>query len=134
VGSLGTRFWSKVKKTDSCWLWTASRTKKGYGRFGTGRAHRASFEAANGKIPPGKFVLHRCDVPACVNPKHLFLGTHSENMEDKYAKGRQIKLTPDKVIAIRKDRRTLEAIAADYGIHFTTVWAIRQRKIWAHVG
>jgi hypothetical protein len=99
------RFMRKVDKNGpinpglgtKCWIWTAN-TSCGYGRFrigsavdGTRRkafAHRLSYELANGAIPPGLFVCHRCDTPACVNPAHLFVGTQQMNMSDCAAKGR----------------------------------------------
>lgn len=90
------RFWSKVAKTDSCWLWKAG-VNKGYGQFAFSihkhvpwmrQAHRVAWELSNGSIPAGLSVLHRCDVPLCVNPAHLFLGTHTDNMRDMVAKGR----------------------------------------------
>ena len=92
-----TRFWSKVQKTDGCWLWTGSRNRTwAYGRFrsGPGRrsvlAHRFAWELVHGPIPGGLFVCHHCDNPSCVNPEHLFLGTHTDNMRDMVNKGRDV--------------------------------------------
>lgn len=76
-----------------CWLWENKLDHKGYGRFkinGKGdRAHRVSWILHRGDIPLGMFVLHKCDVPCCVNPDHLFLGNHIVNMADMVQKGRQ---------------------------------------------
>src|SRR4030043_140451 len=87
------RFWEKVNKTNSCWLWTASGTAQGYGRFRIGHkkqlAHRISWEIHNGPIPIGMLVCHKCDNPPCVNPHHLFLGSISDNTKDMYLKKRR---------------------------------------------
>ena len=87
------RFWRKVDKSGECWLWQgATYCRMHYGCLGIGgrttRAHRFSWELHNGPIPDGLCVLHRCDVPRCVNPDHLFLGTKLDNMKDRTAKGR----------------------------------------------
>ena len=86
------RFWSKVERSGSCWLWTAGKDKGGYGTFDLNgmsvKAHRVSYTLANGEIPTGMCVLHKCDTPACVSPDCLFLGTHQDNMDDMMAKGR----------------------------------------------
>ena len=84
-------FWEKVDKhaEGGCWVWTGTRQVFGYGISLRYRlAHRVSWEIANGPIPDGLWVLHRCDNPPCVNPAHLFLGTQTENMRDMTAKGR----------------------------------------------
>lgn len=94
------RFWRHVSKgaADECWLWTAAVVAK-YGVFTTddllpsgrrrmAKAHRFSWELANGPIPDGLLVCHTCDVPLCVNPGHLFVGTYSDNKRDQGAKGR----------------------------------------------
>lgn len=93
--SLEDRFWPRVQKTDGCWLWTGPKNQFGYGHMNSGRyhgnvrsSHRVSWLIHFGPIPPGLFVLHRCDNPPCVRPDHLFLGTQSDNLADMRAKGR----------------------------------------------
>ena len=86
------RFWSKVLKTPTCWIWIATRNTTGYGQFSLfGKlvvAHRVSYELSKGPIPTGLRVLHHCDNPPCVRPSHLWLGTQKMNMEDASSKDR----------------------------------------------
>lgn len=90
------RFWSKVQKSDGCWLWTGPVKSRAhpYGRFWVSperkhvKAHRIAWELEHGTIPEKLHVLHRCDNPRCVRPDHLWLGTHRQNMQDMAAKGR----------------------------------------------
>ena len=92
IKNLRNRFFSKVQKTNSCWLWKACISRNGYGIFGIGDnnrnyAHRVSYFLHNGKIPKDRLILHSCDVKHCVNPKHLELGDHSKNIQDAWDRG-----------------------------------------------
>ena len=86
------RFWRQVEKTETCWLWTGYRAPAGYGMIQINHypvlAHRFAFEQSSGMSAAGKVVRHSCDVPACVNPAHLILGTARENSADMVARGR----------------------------------------------
>jgi hypothetical protein len=101
------RFWRHVTKGDpsACWLWRGACNNAGYGTIGAGgttaqgtarmtTAHRVSWEMHNSPIPKGQHVLHRCDVRACVNPAHLFLGSNRDNMRDAVRKGRHAGVLP----------------------------------------
>ena len=96
------RFWDKVQVVkNGCWKWTAGSRYRGYGAFKlnghTVSSHRIVWNSVNGKIPDGKEVCHKCDNPPCVNPEHLFLGSHSDNMKDAYDKGRLPERDMDKI-------------------------------------
>lgn len=87
------RFWSKVRRSEGCWIWLARRDKDGYGEFQLNgrkeRAHRVAWRMWRDEvIPEGLFVLHVCDNPSCVKPSHLFLGNAIENVRDRDRKGR----------------------------------------------
>lgn len=92
------RFHSKYQIVDGCWIWTAGSYPRGYGMVNLGRdirgkqfttyAHRVAYVLAHGPIEPGQVVMHACDVPACVNPAHLALGSQGDNIRDCFAKGR----------------------------------------------
>lgn len=98
-GILPKKVAEKVDFTNHCWLWNGRKNASGYGVFvSEGKmisTHRLSWECFNGDIPDGLFVLHTCDVRNCVNPAHLFLGTHQDNMADMVAKGRGNKPSGD---------------------------------------
>lgn len=131
-----------------CWLWLGGeRGSNGYGgiKF-EGRtipAHRYSWILHNGPIPEGLCVCHRCDIPTCVNPSHLFLGTTKENNDDKIRKGRHIKggahplskLTDGDVLLILAlvGKKTDAAIARAYSVDRTVIERIRKRKMWKHI-
>lgn len=86
------RFWSKVQKTESCWLWIGTKNRYGYGTIlhqGSRRlAHRLAYELSGNVIPQGMNLLHTCDNPPCINPEHLRVGTQLDNVRDMYEKGR----------------------------------------------
>ena len=88
------RFWERVSigKENECWEWTGAKNTAGYGQIKHNRyqigAHRIAWLLENGSLPKGKLVCHHCDNPSCVNQRHLFLGTHKDNMLDKTRKGR----------------------------------------------
>jgi hypothetical protein len=145
------RFWEKVVKTDSCWLWTGSVGSHGRGQIelnGVNLAtHRVSWELHNGPVPDGLFVLHSCpggENPRCCNPAHLRLGTHTDNMADMVARGRSgfgeknsaARLTDAAVIKIRVRRAagdTEKELAAAYCISKGTVGRITRRETWRHL-
>lgn len=125
------RFLSKIDKSnspDGCWIWTAQRAgwKNKYGRFWVQhdkaiRAHRYSFQHFCGDIPHGFEVCHKCDNMLCVNPDHLYLGTHQENVQDCVRKGRSglAKLTPEQVLDIRQKRKSgisAKSLSEEYGV------------------
>jgi len=99
-------FWDRTTVKDGCWPWMGATLPTGYGFFTrctmidgkrhrtTVYAHRFSYELHHGEIPKGAFVMHACDTPGCVNPGHLKVGTHQDNMDDMRAKGRHPNLLP----------------------------------------
>lgn len=130
-----------------CWLWTAAVNKDGYGKVKVqGRdttAHRWSWTLHNGPVPEGLHVLHRCDVPSCVNPAHLWLGTNLENDRDKRAKRRHYilplqrdpKVTDGQVMEMRRLRgkETTVSLAARFGIHPSQVSRIQRGHYFKHL-
>ena len=130
-----------VEPTSGCWLWQGLIRADGYGavRFnGKERgAHRVAWKLFRGEIGPGMHVCHRCDVRACVNPEHLFLGTPADNAQDMTKKGRgrrgerhgSSKLTAQQVSRIKAmladDRMYMSEIAREFGVSQTTIRAIR---------
>jgi len=146
------KFLSKfiVNDDTGCWEWKGAGGKR-YGLFWHNkkqtRAHRYSFELYKGKIPEGMHVCHKCDNPRCVNPDHLWLGTHTENMEDKMKKGRcagersgKNKVTEKQVLSIRKEYEVFgdkvevkKRLSKKYGISRSTIGDIVKRRNWRHI-
>jgi hypothetical protein len=135
------RFEAKVERIPlaGCWLWTGAASKLGYGTVSVdGRkynAHRFAWEAYRGAIPPGQCVLHRCDVPSCVNPDHLFLGSMKDNTRDMMKKGRDrftgernpsAKLTDADVEYIRQHHESCVQAARKFGVGRSQITAIRR--------
>lgn len=127
-----------------CWLWERSVRPNGYGVFMMEHgkqcvgAHRASWMIHNGDIPDGLFVCHKCDVRSCVNPNHLFLGTHAENIMDASRKGRmkgwKAILSESDVAEIRMSKAGRKELAARYGVRPCTISDIRSARSWRRVG
>ena len=138
------RFWDKVEKTDSCWEFNGTKSQK-YGQISvSGKmipAHRFSYMIHKGEIPQGLEVCHKCDNCKCVNPKHLFLGTHKENMEDGRSKGnwarerngrakhnwKEIELIKKMYKTGKYSQRKLGEI---FGVSHTNIYAIMKGKLW----
>ncbi len=130
-----------------CWLWTGTLNADGYGRLNVERVihptHRLAWREFNGSIGD-KNVLHKCDVRACINPNHLFLGTQRDNVDDMLAKGRNrrgsalpaSKLSEEQIPEIRRllrEGKTSYRIGPMFGVHPSTIDAIAVGRSWAHV-
>jgi hypothetical protein len=139
---------NSIPVTESgCWLWTNSTGRDGYGKISiqgkTIRAHRWSWEIHKGYSPGQLQVLHRCDVPLCVNPDHLFLGTNQDNVRDRELKGRghkmpihrETKISEDdaKIIISLKGKVRIVDLAERFGIHYTQVSRIQNGRFWKHL-
>lgn len=157
---LSERFWESVNRNGpihpvmgtACWLWTGHKKPRGYGFLGTSAghryAHRLSYEIHHGVIPDNLCVCHRCDNRLCVNPQHLFIGTHAENMHDMAMKGRANKdvlrgerhpntrLTEQQVRDIRWRFFVGEPpthLAVEYKVTKSQIYKIVKGRAWCHV-
>ena len=142
-------FWARANITDlfGCWEWTAGKNGDGYGNFrwhgkhiGT---HRLSYLLVYGMIPKGMLVLHHCDNPPCVNPCHLFLGTHQDNADDMKQKGRSPERSGErnsrailKLIEVAEIRKKYSCgerradLALKYGVAPPTIDAVISGRNW----
>lgn len=142
VKNIGDRFFAKVQKTDSCWLWVGFRNSLGYGDFWVGRgkhmnAPRVSWMLHNGEIPKEIDVCHKCDNPRCVNPEHLWLGTAKDNLGDMFQKKRN----PNRVEWNKLNRHRIKFNEDRYNCKITANQVLEMRskyiprkgmcKVWA---
>lgn len=140
-----------------CWIWTAAVNEFGYGRFFVewrcgrsvlDKAHRVSWRIYKGEIPDGFGILHHCDVPCCVNPSHLFVGTQKDNVADRLSKNRpktgargerhpRALLNDDLVVSIRRNFSGLHGeitdIAKKYSVSESTINSIISGRTWRHI-
>ena len=128
-----------VDTATGCWEWTGSRGQDGRARvmIDGKMTHpaRVFWELCNSPIPDGMLVCHKCDNKGCVNPEHLFLGSHRDNTLDmvrKHRHGNQ-KLTAEQATAIRNDARSASVIAKEFGLSRFTVYGIKNGWSWRHI-
>lgn len=143
-------FWSKVIKTDTCWLWTGTKNKQGYGVIGIeGHQYivtRIAYAIQNRKDPFPYCVLHKCDNILCMRNNHLFLGTRSDNNKDRANKGRNkdargentgthiLVETDIPVIRLRHTNgESIYSINRDYSVSYTTLFKVVHRQTWKHI-
>lgn len=139
------RFNKHVKVVDNgCHEWQSTIKKDGYGQFWfkgrPSRAHRVSFQLNKGDIPKGMLVLHKCDNRRCVNPDHLYVGTHKDNVRDMHERGRAAlrnKLTEDEVREIRllssRGKFSQTKLAEMFGVNQPAIWKIISYRTWKHI-
>lgn len=134
---------------NGCWIFQGYINPTGYGSIGyygkTTLAHRASYDFHNGEIPDGLYVRHTCDVRVCINPDHLILGTHADNMRDSVERGRHLKgvkipnskLNPELVRLLKSKYVPWQygylRLANEFGLSKKTVRYVIEGKTWAHV-
>lgn len=141
------RFWSYVKKTPTCWLWVGGKFNDGYGSFSFSvrnrmRSHRFSWILHKGEIPKKMCICHHCDIPLCIRPSHLFLGTHADNMADMSKKGHRIGERNPKAQLKKEDVAEIRflykpqwggILSKIYGVTRANIYQIVKRKSWKHI-
>lgn len=143
------RFWEKVQKgpnENDCWIWTAAKRGQNldYGVLkvsveeGDVAAHKFSYELHNGPVPEGMLVCHTCDNPPCVNPAHLFTGTHRDNAIDREKKHRSSKhglqkLDDKSAKEIKYSTLSQCKLSKIYGVSRATIASIQKGKTWRHI-
>ena len=141
------RFKSKVDITEECHYWKDFLNHDGYGRIRITKdkvskkisAHRMAFEIAYGPIPEGKMVCHTYDNPGCVNPEHLYAGTHRDNMNDMVERDRfkinitTAKLTEAQVLEMRESDLPNKYFIEKYNLHRSTICYARNGNTWKHL-
>lgn len=151
--SVHVRFWKYVQKKahHDCWIWIGSLTVRGgYGQLNDKgkllKAHRLSFQIHNGHIPKGLFICHRCNVPACCNPQHLYAGTAKQNWDDtidagtrfvpngaKGEKHHDAKLNIKQVKYILASSETGVGLAKKFGVTPQSISRIRKGLSWKNI-
>ena len=133
------RFWAKVDKTDSCWLWTGSTVRGGYGNVcinnKTYMAHRVSWFLAGNTIPTCHVLRHKCRNRNCLNPEHLETGTQAENANDKIRDGTAgKKLNAQQVLEIRaRATESQRKLGKEYGVSHKSICRVITRRYWKHI-
>lgn len=142
--SVRSAFAKRVRKTDSCWVWTGYLKQDGYGLFKIGKkffhTHRLALILSGQHVPKGMCVMHACDNPSCVRPEHLSIGTKQQNSADMVKKGRsghpRRRLDYDTAQLIRAEHAsglfTWRDLAERYAISVYHVWRVINHKVWNH--
>lgn len=145
-----TRIFIRTRITETCWIYEGKQFSRGYGRLRHKnkyhQVHRFIYESFFGPIEKGLVCRHTCDMRACINPKHILIGTTSENMKDMVERGRSLKgeknhkaiLTEEKVLEIRSKYKyrvySYDRLALEHGVCKSAIANIVNRKTWKHIG
>ncbi len=154
--SFEVRYWEKVERRNDaeCWYWAAHKNSKGYGQFGIGgkavKATHVAIALDGRPLPPGAIVMHSCDNPSCVNPKHLLAGSVADYNADRKRKGRypntfpstkraigvdngRAVMTVDIAKQIKESSLSCQKLARHFGVGVSTVSDVRRGRTWRHV-